>query len=66
MLIFYFQKKCNFGQFSAFESEKYVDIFHNFFLNREKLDFSGRIFTYGHALTAMCEPMRPLNTLIAY
>ena len=44
----FFPKKFNFWQFSTSESENRGNFFHNFFLlSGEKIDFSGRIFTYG-------------------
>ena len=42
----FFQKKCNFGQFSTSESKKFGEIFHNFLPAGENIDFFGRIFTY--------------------
>ena len=47
ILTIFFPKKCNFEKFSTSESEKYGEIFSQFFCRQGKKSFFfGRIFTY--------------------
>ena len=46
----FFPKKCNFGQFPLLKVKIMGKFFTNFLLAGEKIDFCGRIFTYGSRL----------------
>ena len=58
--IFWDSKKCNFGQFSTSESEKYGEIFHNFFVGQGKNRFFWQninlsLFSQKFSFRELCE-----------